>query len=217
MPTYTVELWRAIELSDGDIGLDKYPIFDENYREQLNSKIVDHYYNQEIGMETISAFRLALSRRMNEIMPYFNQLYESQKIDIEPIFSLDITSQSATTTNTETVGESESTNSNTAKSRAINSEFPQNRLSGNEDYATSGSDSASEADGSAQGNQSEQASAETESNGRTYGTQGSQSDMLTRYRETFLNVDLAVINSLQDLFMLVWNTADDYTGRNLMR
>lgn len=54
-----------------------YPIYDETYRNVLNYKIVSHYISYQIGAETIPLFLFNLNRKMNEIMPYYNQLYKS--------------------------------------------------------------------------------------------------------------------------------------------
>lgn len=54
-----------------------YVLFDEEYRKVLNNKILAHYINYQIGYESISLFLFALNRKMNEIMPYYNQLYEN--------------------------------------------------------------------------------------------------------------------------------------------
>ena len=62
-----------------------FPIFDENYREPLCKKILKHFYTKEIGEETVGLWKLRLDDRMNEIMPYYNQLYESELISIEPL------------------------------------------------------------------------------------------------------------------------------------
>ena len=62
-----------------------FPIFDENYREGLCKKIIKHYYTREIAEETYGLWKLRLDARMNEIMPYFNKLYESELIAIEPL------------------------------------------------------------------------------------------------------------------------------------
>lgn len=61
------------------IGLDKYPIFDEEYRYPLNDKIIDHFYFREIGFETAAQFAWYLRRTMNEIMPKYNMLYEAME------------------------------------------------------------------------------------------------------------------------------------------
>lgn len=62
-----------------------FPIFDENYREPLCKKILKHFYTREICEETVGLWKLRLDDRMNEIMPYFNQLYESELISVEPL------------------------------------------------------------------------------------------------------------------------------------
>lgn len=62
-----------------------FPIFDENYREGLCKKIIKHFYTREIAEETVGLWKLRLDARMNEIMPYFNKLYESELIAIAPL------------------------------------------------------------------------------------------------------------------------------------
>ena len=73
---YTVELGCLIE-NGFDIGLQHYPIFDETYREQLNRKIVEHFWFREIGAETPQLFKMFINRKMNEIMPLYNEVYKS--------------------------------------------------------------------------------------------------------------------------------------------
>lgn len=55
----------------------EYPIWAENYKTTLETKILKHYFNKEIGMETVGLWKLYLEERMNLIMPYYNQLYET--------------------------------------------------------------------------------------------------------------------------------------------
>lgn len=88
MSKYTTELRYIIE-NNFDIGLKNYPIFDENYRELLNQKIIDHYYFREIGMETAELFKRYLNTTMNEIMPYYNQLYKSELLEFNPFYNVD--------------------------------------------------------------------------------------------------------------------------------
>ena len=67
------------------LGLNDYPIFDENYRSLLNDKIIRHFYFREIGFETAAQFAWYLRRTMHENMPYFNQLYSSLNLITDPI------------------------------------------------------------------------------------------------------------------------------------
>ena len=70
-----------------------YPIFDEEYRPVLNKKILMHYYTREICEETVGIWKLRLASRMNEIMPYFNKLYESELLRYNPLMDVDYTEQ----------------------------------------------------------------------------------------------------------------------------
>lgn len=68
-----------------------YPIFDPAYKSVLETKILKHYYTREIGAETYGLFHLWLDTKMNEIMPYYNQLYESQLLEFNPFYEVDYT------------------------------------------------------------------------------------------------------------------------------
>lgn len=68
-----------------------FPIFDESYRNVLETKILKHYYTQEIGLETYGLWKLKLDTKLNEIMPYYNQLYESATLEFNPLYDVDYT------------------------------------------------------------------------------------------------------------------------------
>lgn len=57
-----------------------YPIFDPDYKAGLEKKIIKRYYTREICAETFGRWKLFLESRMLEIMPYYNQLYNSELI-----------------------------------------------------------------------------------------------------------------------------------------
>ena len=78
MAHYTVTIKTLLD-NHFDLGLQDYPIFNESYRNILNKKIIDHYYMNEIGYETAELFKHFLNSRMNEIMPYYNELYKNQE------------------------------------------------------------------------------------------------------------------------------------------
>lgn len=69
---------------------DNFPIFDETYREVLAKKIIRHFYTREICAETVGLWKLWLNNRMNEIMPYYNKLYESELIKFNPLYDVDL-------------------------------------------------------------------------------------------------------------------------------
>ena len=66
-----------------------FPIYDEAYRTVLEKKILRHFYTREIGDETVGLWKLRLETKMNEIMPYYNQLYKSTLYDFNPFYDVD--------------------------------------------------------------------------------------------------------------------------------
>lgn len=141
----------------------QFPIFDEDYRVPLCSKILKHYYTREIGLETVGLWKLKLSARLNEIMPYYNQLYKSELLEFNPLYDVDYTREydrtggrkDNTTENinnsgsivakdegTTTTTESANTSNNTSNNSSGNSigwdkysDTPQNGLAGVENGA----------------------------------------------------------------------------------
>lgn len=77
MAKWTVSIRTLID-NNFDFKMTSYPIFDESYRNTLNQKILYHYYENEIGFETPALFRFYLNQKLDEIMPYYNNLYKAQ-------------------------------------------------------------------------------------------------------------------------------------------
>ena len=79
---------------------EKYPIFDESYRGILETKILKHFYTREIGFETVGLWLLKLNQKMNEIMPFYNQFYDSQKLTFNPLVNVSTSQVSSRDDNT---------------------------------------------------------------------------------------------------------------------
>lgn len=67
-----------------------FPIFDENYRAVLERKILKHFYTREIGEETVGLWKYRLDTKLNEIMPYYNQLYNSELLEFNPLYTVNL-------------------------------------------------------------------------------------------------------------------------------
>lgn len=92
----------------------QYPIFDESYREVLNTKIVEHFIFEEISTIPYQRWQFMFNRKLNEIMPYYNKLYLSDTLEFNPLYDTDYTEtldrDVGVDTETSTQRESESTN-----------------------------------------------------------------------------------------------------------
>lgn len=146
--------------TDKSLGLDDYPIYDERHRDELNMKIVRHYAQREISAETPEQFAYYMRRLMHEIMPLYNQRYESAAKSVDFMSTINVvndgtahstsegTSQSSShgSTSQDSTGTTSTDSSATAstKARSLTSDTPQMQLAGNEDYATQLTDTASD-------------------------------------------------------------------------
>lgn len=117
MADYTIQL-RTLLQTDFQPALDDYPIFDERYRTALNAKILNHYYDHEIGLETPDLFNHYLSNRMAEIMPYYNEMYRVQALIANPFhnFEYSETSKRETDGTTEEDNTANTTDNTTGRS-----------------------------------------------------------------------------------------------------
>ena len=116
-----------------------FPMFDESYRHVLETKILRHYYTREIGLETVGLWKLKLETKLNEIMPYYNQLYKSELLEFNPFYDVDLTRDHKLTRN-ETVAQKETVNtsedSNTDESTTSDSTINNTTSSTSDDNAT---------------------------------------------------------------------------------
>lgn len=99
---------------------ENFPIYDETYRLVLETKILRHYYTREICAETPGLWKLWLNNRMNEIMPYYNQLYRSAMLDYNPLHDYDLTRQRQGSANT--------TKNMTGEGKTVNNQKTANTL-----------------------------------------------------------------------------------------
>ena len=81
---------EVIKLARPNIFNFDYPKWDSEYNEMLEEKILRTYYMREIGVETYGLFKLRLQVKLNDIMPYYNKLYESEKLKFDPLKEIDL-------------------------------------------------------------------------------------------------------------------------------
>ena len=198
------------------IGLGTYPIFDENYRPVLNGKILDEYWNREIGSESIDDFTLIIRRKLDQIMPFYNKMYLSEQIDYDALATMDIRSQGTSAMNgTESVDSGVTANSVTkGKARAVTSQTPQTMLKPNADYATGASDTNSESNvnGTNTTHTDGSNTNSSTSDNRVTGYQGVASDLIMKYRASLINIDTMILSDIEDCFMLILSTGDSFAN-----
>lgn len=233
MSRYTIELRYLIE-GNYDLGLKDYPIFDESYREQLNNKIIQHYYFREIGFETEALFKNRLNQKMLEIMPYYNQMYESSKLKIDPLSSINLeevfsrkskttgegtSSTSGTGNNTNNFNSTDTTDygkiskfSDIAQAQTTPNEILNDKyltsatVDDGQDKNTNTGTNTSQTESTTSGTSTDERNLDEDTTLTRKGNNGtaSESELLNMYRETFLNIDMMIIDDLDELFLGIW-------------
>ena len=195
MSKYTTELRYLIQ-SGFDLGLNDYPIFEESYRSKLNEKILNHYYMREIGFETAGLFKRCLNVKMNEIMPYYNQLYLSAQIEFDPLETYSTNEQYER----ETTGDN--TSQDEGENKSLQNDTPMGSLQDpfSENYATTSQ--KTNATNTTKLNSSENEKYSRKLSGKNDSKSNSQ--LLMEYRQSFLNIDMLIIEELDVLFMQLW-------------
>lgn len=209
----TVELRDIVE-SGTDIWDFDYPSFYEgDEKKKFEQKVIDHFYFRQIGQETVGRWLHYFRSRIREIMPYYIQLYKSEKYmeEIEdPFATVDYTETYEEETNGTATGESSATSdSTTADDREHRfSNTPQGSISNLDNYLTE----ASVDDSNTTSSVDSSTTSSSESTGYTRHTLTKKGAMgvttfghdMIEYRESFINIDLMIINNLQDLFLGVY-------------
>ena len=217
MSRYTIEL-RDIENCTCYLFPKGFPFYTDNEELRLNfiQKFYDEYMFREIGFETVERFKRSLLGKLNKIIPYYTQLYntelESKNInfmlnkDLIETFERELTGISEINS----IATTNSNGTSSANSNDIMYDTPNSRIdditkyptqgSQGENNATSTSNASSTNNQTGENTQSEKTSLISKGNiGIT-----SSAQLLKEWREVIINIDELILNDLEDLFLLLF-------------
>lgn len=200
-----------------------YPLYDDSHRAELETKILFHYWDYEIGEETFGKFKFNFSKTMNENMPYYNELYRAVakqydfdvNIDFKEIVKGEGKNTATNNTSNSLVSTDIDTQTNEFEERLRKSDTPQNELidvengkyiseynyNNNEGvtFKENNLDSTNVINGVSNG----QTNSKTEREIKGTNSRYSKAKMLKEYIEVIQNVDMQVIESLKSCFFLL--------------
>jgi len=160
----------------------KYPIWLEEHREELNKKIIEHYAMRQIGFETFGRFKYELNVRMREIMPYYVELWKTTQYEYNPIENYSM--------------EEEFNDLTDSKANSLDkmSDTPQNIVDNIDKHISQ----ATQHDGTGK--------TDTKHNGWRRGNIGvtTSQQMIQSQRDITINIDMLIIEELNDLFLGVF-------------
>lgn len=183
-----------------------FPLYDESYRTILETKIIRHYYMREIGLETIGLWKFHLENRLNEIMPFYNQLYNSTLLDFNPLYNVDMktTGNRTDDSNFQTTDDRKRSINDTVQSKSTNNRDITNNTdvtnNGSSDTNTSNDGTSSNTNKTTSSTDSKQDSSNTTTHDNTDAFQDTPQNGLT---------DVRNLNYLTTARIVTDNTTDD--------
>ena len=210
MSKYTLELRRIHQTHKiFDFDYDFYTN-DETIKYNFEDKFINEYYFNEIGFETVGRFKQRLRTKLNKIMPYYSQLYQTElrskdidfmlNKDLEEVYER-VLEGSNTSKNDVTVDNSST--SNVLESNIDNGnaslELEKGSLT-NVGKSTLIDNTKSSNNVNDTTNQTERTKLSSKGNiGVT-----SSAELLEKWRKVIINIDDLIINECSDLFMQIY-------------
>ena len=207
MSKYTLELRYLYEDENFNLFDFPYNLYNNDLKPWFEEKFYQHFMFYEIGFDTIGMFKQRLMTKLNDIYPYYKQLYETEirskgidfmlNKDLKESYVRELTSNSNSNQESNVSSNSLSTAGQLTPSLIANSQKIDKFMdSAQKDNSSSNSTSTGESNG----NSKEEYTLTSQGNiGIT-----SSAELLTKWRETLLNIDLMIFEECNDLFMQIF-------------
>ena len=197
MAQYTIELRKIVSSRDIFKSIE-YDLYNNELKPIFEDKFIKRFYFREIGVETVSRFLINLEQTLNEIMPYYKQLYDTTLLEYDILNNNEVIEEitreilkadkslvfgSNTSTGMSFDTPITSTNSYRSKPSFIN-----------EDVNNIDTKNQSE------GNTTENLTRKFKNNQSNV----SKQDLIRKQRELIINIDKLILDDLEVLFMQVF-------------
>lgn len=179
-----------------------YPLSSNINKEEFEVMILNKFLMRRIGYETLGAFKIALSVKLNEIMPNYNKLFDAisdwnifQDGEIE-------TRVNEVVNSSESESSTSTTSTNTGLEDLRYSNTPQNRLTDvqNGNYVTDYNYNTSSSNGTVNGSISGTSNGTNTTNETITRTPSNKIEIYKNFIESKNNIYTMIFNDLESLF-----------------
>ena len=197
MAQYTLELRKILSSKDIFKSID-YDLYNNDLKPLFEDKFIKRFYFREIGVETVSRFLINLEQTLNEIMPYYKQLYDTTLLQYDILNNTEVIEEVTreiikadkrltfgTNTSTGTAFDTPITSTNSYRSRPS--------------FINEGVDNI-DTKNQSEGNTTENFTRKFKNNQSNL----SKQDLIIKQRELIINIDKMILDDLVVLFMQVF-------------
>lgn len=213
---YTLQLYYIYKDDSYNLFDQPYNLYNNELKPYFEEKFFQHFMFYEIGFDNINIFKQHLISTLNDIYPKYKQLYETeircQNIDF--MLNKDLKESYIRKLNGESEGNSQasssSDNTSTNNDLTIANDTPQNKIDDLDKYMTSASKSNSNSTNNSTSNANN--TIKNKSNNTeeyeliSQGNIGvtSSAELLEKWRNVLINIDLMIFKELENLFLFVF-------------
>ena len=207
MSKYTLELRYLYKDKKFKLFDFPYNLYDNDLKPWFEEKFFQHFMFYEIGFDSVAMFKQRLMSKLNDIFPYYKQLYETEiacknidfmlNKDLKESYVRELTSNSNSSQESNATSNGLSTAGQLTPSLISNSQKIDKFMdTAQKDESTSNST----ATGESTGNSKEEYTLTSQGNiGIT-----SSAELLDKWRQVLLNIDLMIFEECNDLFMQIF-------------
>ena len=207
MASYTLSLYSLENAETFKLFTD-YDFYLEENKKNFEKKFFDKYFDREIYCKNPFVFRRALLGKLNLIMPYYRQLYQTEleSKNINFLLNKDLKEEFIRDIENSAEGSATSTGTTTGESTNIFSDTPEGQITNIEKFMSNGTINKA--------NDSTETNNITNSTGKTkektsFLSQGnigvtSSAELLDKWRSVIINIDDLILNELEGLFLDIY-------------
>ena len=207
MASYTISLY-SLENAESFKLFTDYDFYLEENKKNFEKKFFDKYFDREIYCKNPFVFRRALLGKLNLIMPYYKQLYQTEleSKNINFLLNKDLKEEFIRDIENSAEGSATSTGTTTGESTNIFSDTPEGQISNIEKFMSNGT--INKANDSTETNNVSNSTGKTKEK-TSFLSQGnigvtSSAELLDKWRSVIINIDDLILNELEGLFLDIY-------------
>lgn len=213
---YTLQLYYIYKDDSYNLFDQPYNLYNNELKPYFEEKFFQHFMFYEIGFDNVNIFKQHLISTLNDIYPKYKQLYETEIRchDIDFMLNKDLKESYIRKLNGESEGNSQASSSSdnisNSNDLSIANDTPQNKIDDLDKYMTSASktnsnstnNSTSNANNTIKNKSNNTEEYELISQGNIGVT--SSAELLEKWRNVLINIDLMIFKELENLFLFVF-------------
>ena len=207
MSKYTLELRYIYEDENYNLFDFPYNLYDNDLKPWFEEKFFQHFMFYEIGFDSVAMFKQRLMAKLNDIFQYYKQLYETEiackdidfmlNKDLKESYVRELNSNSNSTQESNAASSGLSTSGQLTPSLISNSQKIDKFMDAAQKDESSSNATTT---GESTGNSKEEYTLTSQGNiGIT-----SSAELLSKWRDVLLNIDLMIFEECNDLFMQIF-------------